>query len=254
MAGDSRMNAGSASEKAVSESNLGENLPDDADLPSAARARIGEIVRRRLSRNPMVSPVDCNGKVEMFLRHGLLSPAECATMIALIDAEAKPSRLFSGTANADYRTSSSCDMRSDDPLVKLATQRLDALIGLETQFGELLQGQRYFEGQEYKVHCDHFPSMATYWPLMRRTGGQRVWTTMIYLCDVEQGGETEFPRLGLKVPPRRGTVLVWNNMRPDGSPNGETIHAATPVIRGAKYVVTKWYRERAWSSTKPGEQ
>ncbi len=72
---------------------------------------------------------------------------------------------------------------------------------------------------------------------------------MIYLCDVEEGGETNFPRLGLKVPPRRGTLLIWNNMRPDGSPNGETVHAALPVMRGTKYVLTRWYRERTWIST-----
>jgi prolyl 4-hydroxylase len=103
-------------------------------------------------------------------------------------------------------------------------------------------------GQEYKVHGDYFPAGVHYWPLMQRTGGQRVWTTMIYLCDVEDGGETYFPRLGLKVPPRRGTLLIWNNMLTDGSPNGDTYHAALPVVRGRKYVMTRWFRERAWVS------
>lgn len=221
------------------------DLPDEADLPSAARAAIGESVRRRLQRNPMVTQI-AGERVEMFLRHGLLSPAECTRMMELIDAEAIPSKLFSGSASADYRTSWSCNLRIEDPLVSLATKRIDALMGLDSSWGELLQGQRYGPGQEYKVHCDYFPAQASYWPLMRECGGQRVWTTMIYLCDVEEGGETEFPRLGIKVPPRRGTLLIWNNMRPDGSPNGETIHAALPVVRGTKYVVTKWYRERTW--------
>ncbi len=226
---------------------MSETWPDDADQPSAARAQIGEAVRKRLTRNPMVSRIE-TPKAEMFLRHGLLSPAECTQMIQLVDAEARPSRLFSGSASADYRTSSSCDLRIDNPLVLAVTRRIDTLMGFETGNGELLQGQRYAPEQEYKVHCDYFPAKASYWPQMRACGGQRVWTTMIYLCDVEEGGETEFPRLGLKVPPRRGTLLIWNNMRADGSPNGETLHAALPVIRGTKYVVTKWYRERRWIS------
>ncbi|MBO9574710.1 MAG: 2OG-Fe(II) oxygenase [Sphingobium sp.] len=224
-----------------------ENWPDDADLPSAARAEMGAAVRQRLARNPMVSRIQTD-KAEMFLRHGLLSPQECTQLMALVDEEAKPSKLFSGSANPDYRTSSSGDMRVDNPLVQLVTKRIDTLMGIDTKQGELLQGQRYEPGQEYKVHCDYFPAKVHYWPQMRKSGGQRVWTTMVYLCDVEEGGETHFPRLGLKVPPRRGTLLIWNNMRPDGSPNGETIHAALPVVRGRKYVMTKWYRERPWLS------
>jgi prolyl 4-hydroxylase len=221
--------------------------PDDADQASAARAQVGETVRRRLMRNPMVSPVACGGKAEMFLRHGLLNPAECAGMMALVDEGAKPSKLFSGSANADYRTSSSCDLRMEDALVRTVTQRIDALLGLDTRQGELLQAQRYEPGQEYKIHHDHFPAMASYWPAMRRSGGQRCWTAMVYLCDVEEGGETHFPRLGVLVPPRRGTLLMWNNMRLDGGPNGETVHAARPVVRGTKYVLTRWYRERPWT-------
>ncbi len=226
---------------------MSETFPDDPDVPSEARAQIGEAVRTRLRRNPMVAKLDTD-RAEMFLRHGFMTPQECDQMMALVDAEAIPSKLFSGSANADYRTSWSCNLRIEEPLVLAITRRIDVLMGFDTDRGELLQGQRYHPGQEYKVHCDYFPPRVHYWPLMRQCGGQRVWTTMIYLCDVEEGGETEFPRLGLRVPPRRGTLLIWNNMRPDGSPNGETLHAALPVARGAKYVLTKWYRERPWVS------
>ena len=222
-----------------------ETWPDDADLPSTARAEIGERVRQRLSRNPMVSRIQTD-KAELFLRHGLLNPSECTQMMALVDQEAIPSKLFSGSANADYRTSSSGSMRIEIPLVQAVTNRIDTIIGLPPSQGELLQGQRYEVGQEYKVHGDYFPGTVHYWPKMRDTGGQRVWTAMIYLCDVEEGGETTFPRLGLSVPPRRGTLLVWNNMSADGSPNGETYHAALPVVRGRKYVLTRWFRERTW--------
>jgi len=227
---------------------MSETFPDDPEVASPVRAAIGEAVRQRLARNPMVTRLPTD-KAEMFLRHGLLNPKECADLIALVDADAQPSKLFSGSASSDYRTSWSCNMQIEQPIVQAVTKRIDALLGLETSTGELLQAQRYAPGQEYKVHCDYFPPRVHYWPVMRKCGGQRVWTTMIYLCDVDDGGETNFPRLGLKVPPRRGTLLIWNNMRPDGSPNGETVHAALPVIRGSKYVLTRWYRERTWIST-----
>lgn len=223
------------------------NYPDDADLPSPARAELGERVSQRLRRNPMVSTI-ANGKVEIFLRHGFLNPAECAAMMEKIDAGSKPSTLFSGAEQHGYRTSSSCNLHPADPLVEKLTARIDALTGFDTALGETFQGQRYAEGQEYKVHCDYFALIASYWPAMRDAGGQRCWTAMIYLNTVEEGGETHFPIAGFMVPPRAGTLLVWNNMQADGSPNGDTLHAASPVLHGTKYVLTKWYRERPWQS------
>lgn len=217
---------------------------DDAELPSPARAKIGEAVRQRLSRNPMVSRVPTD-RAEMFLRHGLITPKECAEIVTRIDAGCRPSKLFSGTGSG-YRTSSSCNLDIYDPLIIAVTRRIDALMGIDGEYGELLQGQRYYESQEYRLHCDYFPGNVSYWPDMRVTGGQRCWTAMAYLCEVEEGGETQFPHLGVTIPPRPGTVLMWNNMAPDGGPNRHTLHAALPVIKGTKYIVTRWYRERRW--------
>jgi prolyl 4-hydroxylase len=217
---------------------------DDAELPSPARAEMGERIRQRLARNPMVSRVQ-TPRAEMFLRHGLITPRECAEIVTKIDAGCKPSKLFSDV-NADYRTSSSCNLDIFDPLVIAVTRRIDALLGVEGDHGELLQGQRYHAGQEYRLHCDFFPQQVSYWPAMRVSGGQRCWTAMAYLGEVEEGGETQFPRLGVTVPPRAGTLLIWNNMTADGGPNRDTLHAALPVVRGTKYIVTRWYRERRW--------
>ena len=69
---------------------------------------------------------------------------------------------------------------------------------------------------------------------------------MIYLNDVEDGGTTDFPRIGVAIPPQRGALIVWNNCLPDGSLNQDTLHAGTPVITGTKYIITKWYRTRKW--------
>jgi prolyl 4-hydroxylase len=219
--------------------------PHDPDVPSPLRAELGERISQRLRRNPMVSRI-ANEKLEIFVRHGFLTPAECTQMMALVDANCQPSKLFSGAHTEGYRTSSSTNLDPNDPLVEKLTKRIDGLTGFETALGETIQGQRYEVGQEYKVHCDYFPKLASYWPKMREAGGQRCWTAMMYLNTVEAGGETCFPQADIMVPPRAGTLLVWNNMRADGSPNGDTLHAALPVIRGAKYVLTKWYRERPW--------
>lgn len=222
---------------------------DDGGVPSPARAAIGEAVRSRLERNPMVSRID-TPKLDIYGRQDFLSLQECAELRVMIDANARPSTLFSGSANADYRTSSSCNLDPHDESVSRISDRICALMGLPAEQGETLQGQRYENGQEYKPHCDYFPVAADYWPAMLRSGGQRCWTAMIYLSPVEAGGETHFPYCEFMVPPNEGMLLMWNNLDRDGAPNENSLHAARAVESGTKYVVTKWFRERRWSPTK----
>ena len=75
----------------------------------------------------------------------------------------------------------------------------------------------------------------------------KTWETVPEtLSEVEEGGETYFVDIGIKLEPKPGVLLLWNNAKPDGSPNEATIHAGTPVIKGTKYIFTKWYRTRAW--------
>ena len=45
--------------------------------------------------------------------------------------------------------------------------------------------------------------------------------------------------------PLRGMTLAWNNLLPDGRANPATLHQGMKVRRGTKYIVTKWFRERA---------
>lgn len=69
---------------------------------------------------------------------------------------------------------------------------------------------------------------------------------MAFLNPVEAGGATHFTEVGITIEPKPGVLLVWNNALPDGTPNENTLHAGTPVERGVKYVITRWYRTRRW--------
>ena len=142
------------------------------------------------------------------------------------------SRWIDGDGNTVIRTLGKCGNMS--------------LLGMEHALGETLQGQRYTQGQQFKHHFDYFVAKHAYWDLERNRGGQRSWTAMGYLNPVEDGGATDFPKIGLSIPPKAGVLLIWNNMLPDGRPNPRTLPAGTPVIGGVKYVLTKWYRERPW--------
>ena len=69
---------------------------------------------------------------------------------------------------------------------------------------------------------------------------------MLTLNEPREGGETDFPKLGLCLKPRQGRLLLWNNMLPDGRPNPNTLHAGLPVERGIKHIVTMWFRQEPW--------
>jgi prolyl 4-hydroxylase len=69
---------------------------------------------------------------------------------------------------------------------------------MEPAFGETLQGQRYAVGQQFKPHHDFFYTDQPYWPAQVASGGQRTWTAMAFLNDVEAGGHTFFERAGVK--------------------------------------------------------
>jgi len=210
-----------------------------------ALARMGEQVRTRLAADPAAFRIDTD-KAEIFAFSQFLSPVECERFIAMVDAVARPSTVFDIRYEDGYRTSYSGDVERTDPFVRMIERRIDDLLGIDPGFGETVQGQRYTQGQEFQAHVDWFWTLADYWPKEQRKGGQRSWTAMAYLSDVDEGGQTEFVRLGISIPPQQGLLLVWNNAAPDGSPNWDTMHAAHPVVRGTKYVITKWYRTRVW--------
>ena len=213
--------------------------------PSPARARIGREVAARLDANSAVKRAKTDA-AQMYTCPDFLNPAECTLLVDLIDAAARPSTLLASHGDPDYRTSDSTDLDPLSEAVWPIDDRVAELLGVPPANAETMQGQRYAPGQQFRAHCDYFHEDADYWPRMVELGGQRTWTAMVYLNDVEEGGATWFPRAGLRFKPKRGLMVVWNNMRPDGSPNFDTLHEGMRVIEGRKYIITKWFRENAW--------
>ena len=184
-----------------------------------------------------------NPKLDLFILRDFLAGDTCRELIALIDANRRPSTLADDQGEAQFRTSETCDLDATHPLVAMVQARLSNLTGIPLSHGEPLQGQRYAAGQQFKPHTDTFnPGGADYY-VHCAEGGQRSWTAMIYLNRPEEGGATRFKTIGKTVQPETGKLLLWNNLLPDGSPNGATLHQGMKVRRGTKYILTQWYRE-----------
>jgi 2OG-Fe(II) oxygenase superfamily len=65
------------------------------------------------------------------------------------------------------------------------------------------------------------------------TAASRIAVPIVYLNDVEEGGETEFLYQKMRIKPTEGTVVLF--------PAGYThVHRGNPPLSGTKYIVTTW--------------
>ena len=66
-----------------------------------------------------------------------------------------------------------------------------------------------------------------------RAVSSRILAWMLYLNDVDEGGETEFLYYPKRIKPRTGTLILW--------PAGFThAHRGNPPLSDTKYVITGW--------------
>ena len=62
------------------------------------------------------------------------------------------------------------------------------------------------------------------------------------MSETQGGGETVFPALGLSVEPKRGRLLLFEDLLPDGTCDPRTAHASSDLLLNAtadKLVVQK---------------
>jgi len=186
---------------------------------------------------------------QVYKYNNFLSEEECLSLIDVINTRLVASTIADEGDTClvnDYRTSQSASLGYfEHPYFLQIDRKISDLLNLNPFLGENMQGQKYLPGQYYKEHHDFFTPFTKEYKTYCEWMGQRTWTTMIYLNDVEEGGETYFKHLNLKIKPQQGLLLAWNNLYFNGIPNFKTLHEAMPPLSNDKYVVTKWWR--SWS-------
>jgi len=181
----------------------------------------------------------------------LLSDDECDALVAYTEERLQRSPVVAegdGESRVhQHRTSRGAMLqRAETELVARIEARLAALTAWPAEHGEGLQVLRYEKGNEYRPHYDWFdPALAGPRRHMER-GGQRNATIVMYLSEVEQGGATSFPELGMQVQPKKGGAVFFANTDGYGAPDRQTLHAGEPVVKGVKFIATKWLRERPY--------
>jgi hypothetical protein len=104
---------------------------------------------------------------------------------------------------------------------------------------------RYLPGQQYREHCDWFsPTQDASCVARTRERGNRLVSIFACLQACERGGQTDFPRLGLRFELGLGEALLWMNVDRHGCLDGRTLHAGRPIDAGEKLGLNVWLRQR----------
>ena len=185
----------------------------------------------------------------VILFDGLLAPEECDELIELSRGKlARSSVVNAATGSYDvhpHRTSAGTHFaRGENELIRRIEARISELVEIPVERGEPLQILHYQPGGEYKPHFDYFDPAQPGNEAVLQHGGQRVATLVMYLNDVEAGGSTVFPEVGLDVLPRRGHAVYFAYTTEDGQLDKRSLHGGSPVGAGEKWIATKWFRQR----------
>ena len=170
--------------------------------------------------------------------HNFVTAAEAKALVEL----AGPSFHRSSTAREgadEKRTSYSASLPMSSPLVRSVRRRISLMCGYPDGNIEPLQAVRYHGGEFYRPHHDYYNSCETW------RSGNRHFTFLIYLNDVEGGGETSFPKLNITLNPVAYSALVFNNCLPNGEPDERSLHEGMDVTKGTKYAINGWVRSRS---------
>jgi prolyl 4-hydroxylase len=115
------------------------------------------------------------------------------------------------------------------------------------------------DGQQYGAHWDWFDDPVHHSAYLQ--DGNRYATVLLYLSEVEEGGETALPlataideqaqvlenpsacaaKQGIAVRPKKGDALLFFDLDIMGSKGDRAaLHASCPTLKGTKWTATKW--------------
>jgi len=208
------------------------SLKDDG---SPAQALAAEPLSRdsTLSRvSAFLTPLEC--------QHLMHSAADLLTPALVIDPRTGR-KILNPVRTSD--TASIGPLR-EDLAIRAINLRIAALSGSSVFAGEALTILRYQFNQQFRLHSD----------ILSSSNNQRVKTVIIYLNDDFGGGQTVFPNIGIGILPKAGDAIIFSNTYPDGRTNTDSNHAGLPVLKGSKWIATRWIREKPFNVWKGPER
>lgn len=236
-----------------------ESDPTEADQWTRRAAKAGDPLATQevkvwpyLKKAAQLSPVSlCDDpKIDRF--PACLPAVVCQYLMAAAKPHISPSLVYDPTTGKrvthPIRRSQHMNFAPSicDSIVMWARQRLAEAAGLPAIHGEALSVLLYGPGDEYRPHLDTLPVNVTEEKEQLESSGQRIKTMLVALNDGYDGGATLFTQKNIQWRGKPGEGLLFCNLDAQGNPNPLSRHAGQPVVRGQKWLLSLWIRERPY--------
>jgi len=178
------------------------------------------------------------------------TPEECDWLMARAQGRLGPAMVLDKQTGREKthpdRTNKAIelDVVAMDVVIQIVRARIAAATNLPLPVFEPAQIMHYSVGEEFRPHYDFLTNEVEGWAAQLERYGQRIATFLLYLNDDFEGGETDFPSIGITHRGGKGDALFFANVDPAGAPDRKTLHAGRPPSRGQKWILSQWIRNR----------
>lgn len=172
----------------------------------------------------------------------------CDRLIEYFEWVQKSNRTYGRMESEHIKKDESCNLNPTDPQsISFATPNIAGFLG---EFNDAFWNTCYADYlKRYGVLSD-YAQHTIYTYKVQKThpgGGYHVWHSedgdrahsgrlgvyILYLNDVDEGGETEFLYMHKRVSPKKGRLVIF-------PPNYPWAHRGNPPLSGVKYIMTGW--------------
>lgn len=188
----------------------------------------------------------------IFVVHDFLKHNECDTIINLMkDKKMVNAYISGGNQDLDYRkclTKTIFKSSSEFKHFKSFREKVRSLTNVNENQLEVTNLTRYLGNENFfKKHKDAYDYGWGYKNgYTNKEVFNRVVTIIVYLNDVNSGGETRFNDIDLDVKPKKGSALIFfpgllpTSKKNPGHPTDNTTHEALPPRGEEKWILQQW--------------
>jgi hypothetical protein len=223
----------------------------------AGSAAKGELTARQLAERidlrywltPPPGQTLCPNPLVRVFQNFVPAPV-CAWLIEQARPNLKRALIYDPVGGKDIadhmRTNSAAgfDLVHADVVQAAVQWRMGAAVGVPVAHMEGPTVLHYAVGQQITNHYDFVNPRIPNYDKEIAERGQRIITFLVYLNDDYEGGETDFPELGLRYHGAIGHGLFFTNALPNGEPDLRMVHAGLPPKDNEKWLMSQFIRNR----------